>query len=93
LIIKHTFDLRKALDNFSKEVDDLLNKWYPKEQQDPNSRFTQSNFYNSDELRNTIDMFSAFAFGVVVDFAFAHGKLFITLSIIKEYKYLITVVD
>ena len=75
LIIKHAAELRKSLDRFSKDVSEINNKWYPEVQQDPNSRYTKTNYYNPDELKDTIDLFSAYAFGVVVDFSFAHGKL------------------
>jgi hypothetical protein len=73
LIVKHAVELRTSLDAYSKDMDDQQKKWYHLEQSDPNARYTKSNFYNPDELKDTIDMFSHFAFGVMVDFSFAHG--------------------
>ncbi|KAI8578314.1 hypothetical protein K450DRAFT_247246 [Umbelopsis ramanniana AG] len=92
LIIKHATELRKSLDRFSKEVDEIDNKWYPTVVQDPNSRYTKTNFYNPEELKNTIDMFSAFAFGVVIDFSFAHDKEeCLPENILEDIKVIFTV--
>jgi cytochrome P450 len=73
LIAKHATELRKALDAYSTETEMLQKKWFHLEQPDANARYTQSNSYNPTELKSTIDVFSSYAFGVVVDFAFAHG--------------------
>ncbi|GAB5588883.1 Thromboxane-A synthase [Umbelopsis nana] len=74
LIAKHALQLRDALDDFSKETDEQQKKWFHLDEPDPNARYTKSNFYQPDELKDTIDIFSSYAFGVVVDFTFAHDK-------------------
>ncbi|KAI9286768.1 cytochrome P450 [Umbelopsis sp. AD052] len=92
LIIKHATSLRKSLDLFSKEVEEINNKWYPSVEQDPNTRYTKTNFYDPAELKNTIDIFSSFAFGVVIDFSFAHDKEeCLPENILEDIKVIFTV--
>ncbi|KAJ2964106.1 hypothetical protein NQZ79_g916 [Umbelopsis isabellina] len=74
LIAKHAIQLRKDLDQYSEDLETLQKKWFHMETPDPNARYTRSNFYNPDELKGTIDLFSSFAFSVVVDFSFAHDR-------------------
>jgi cytochrome P450 len=75
LIAKHAIQLRKDLDEYSEDMENLQKKWFHLEKPDPNARYTRSNFYNPKELKSTIDLFGTYAFSVVVDFSFAHGTL------------------
>jgi hypothetical protein len=84
LIAKHAIQLRKSLDQYSEDLETLQKKWFHMETADPNARYTRSNFYNPKELKGTIDLFGSFAFSVVVDFSFAHGKLAVSWRSILE---------
>ncbi|CAM0137635.1 unnamed protein product [Umbelopsis sp. WA50703] len=74
LIAKHAIQLRKDLDEYSEDMENLQKKWFHLEKPDPNARYTRSNFYNPKELKSTIDLFGTYAFSVVVDFSFAHDR-------------------
>ncbi|KAG2171341.1 hypothetical protein INT43_002963 [Umbelopsis isabellina] len=74
LIAKHVIELRKSLDQYSEELENLQKKWYQLKDPESNARYTRSNFYNPDELRTTVDLFGSYAFSIMVDFTFAHDR-------------------
>jgi hypothetical protein len=72
VMAKHVVSLRKALQEMSKTMEDLNEKFYPTITSHESSHQTNV-YYNPKDLKIDITPFREYAFSVMIDFAFAHG--------------------
>lgn len=76
VIAKHVVGLRSALQEVSKAMEELNEKFYPSITFSNEASHQTNVFYNPKDLKTDISPFREYAFSVMIDFAFAYGTLY-----------------
>lgn len=75
VVAKHVVTLRNALKEKSDKMEDVNRKWFPDLHQAALSENCSTTVhYNPNDVTNDITCLREYAFSIMLDFAFAHGK-------------------